>query len=100
MHHAVVTARKVKPMPARFIDLSGHVFGLLRVESYAGADERRRSLWNVVCHCGNRKVVRGDSLTTAATRSCGECKPEPRQRLRISTTTIGQGVTTTTRFAK
>jgi hypothetical protein len=87
-------------MPARFIDLSGHVFGLLHVESYVGADERRRSLWNVVSRCGNRKTVRGDSLTTAATRSCGECKPEPRPRFIISTSTIGQGGATTTRFAK
>jgi hypothetical protein len=58
-------------MPAHFLDLTSMIFGLLRVESHAGFDAVRRSLWNVACACGAQKVVRGDSLTTGATRSCG-----------------------------
>jgi hypothetical protein len=73
-------------MPTKRIDLTGHKFGALTVLRHAGFDSGRRSLWNVCCSCGREKIVRSDSLTTGATRTCGGCKEQhPKARLTVST---------------
>lgn len=53
-------------------DLSGYKFGKLLVNSFAYT-KNRKSFWNCICECGKEVVVRGDSLTTNNTTSCGEC---------------------------
>jgi hypothetical protein len=50
----------------RLIDLAGKRFGRLLVRAYAG--DRK---WSCVCDCGARGVVKGQSLRTGHTKSCG-----------------------------
>lgn len=51
--------------------LIGKVFGRLTVQSYAGADKHRQSLWRAVCACGALVVVRRKALSDGTKRSCG-----------------------------
>lgn len=62
-------------IPKRVKDLTGQVFGRLTVVSFAGV-RSGFSLWNVVCTCGKTKVVRGPSLSSKNTTSCGCYKKE------------------------
>jgi hypothetical protein len=60
------------------IELAGKIFGSLRLLTRAEPDAQRRAHWNCVCDpelggCGRPAVVRGDSLTSGKTQSCGEC---------------------------
>lgn len=48
-------------------DLTGMVFGLLTVIEPSPT----KGHWKVQCTCGNKKIVRGASLTSGNTRSCG-----------------------------
>lgn len=55
---------------------SGYVFGRLVVVSeeaprMLGKQRRTYSMWRVACACGQIRVVRGDSLRSGETRSCG-----------------------------
>lgn len=50
------------------IDLTGHVFGSLRVDALAGTLPRK---WHCVCICGTQCVVSTASLRSGNTRSCG-----------------------------
>jgi len=57
-------------------DLTGQAFGELQVISYVGAVKRKdgvssRSLYEVLCSCGNIKVVKADDLIGGKTISCG-----------------------------
>lgn len=49
----------------------GRRFGMLVVVGLAGRNHRGNRLVNVVCDCGKTLVVRGVSLATDHTRSCG-----------------------------
>lgn len=53
------------------IDMAGKIYGDLEVLSFAGLDKASRALWLCRCDCGNETVVRGTSLSTGNTRSCG-----------------------------
>lgn len=53
------------------IDLTGFKYSKLKVLSKAHVDSGRRLHWNCICDCGNRKVVRSDSLRSGHTKSCG-----------------------------
>lgn len=55
----------------RVVDLTGKVFKRLTVLTYAGKTRQGASLWNCICECGTKRVVRGDSLSTGNTNSCG-----------------------------
>lgn len=57
----------------KFQNFTGKTFGKLTVESRAPNDKARCSMWNCVCVCGERRTVRGTSLTNGNTRSCGGC---------------------------
>lgn len=48
------------------VDMVGQKFGRLTVQSY-----KVRSLWNCICDCGNKVVVRGADLKSGNTKSCG-----------------------------
>jgi hypothetical protein len=73
------------------IELVG-AFGTLRVLSRAEPDAQRRARWNCVCDselggCGRELIVRGDSLTSGKTRSCGQChgtESPPTKELELS----------------
>lgn len=62
----------------RFIDLSGRIFGELIVlketESQIKKDGSKRIMYLCKCSCGEVARVRGTSLTTENTRSCGHLK--------------------------
>lgn len=53
-----------------FIDLSGRKFGSLYVVNRA-TTSKRKVHWNCICDCGQRCVVRGCSLVSGHTVSCG-----------------------------
>lgn len=58
-------------------DLTGKVFGRLTVVSLSHIDTNQRlSMWLCQCECGNTRVVRGTSLTSKHTISCGCLKIE------------------------
>ena len=54
-----------------FIDLTGKKFGKLTVISRAGTDHCKHVIWNCICDCGNKKVLRSNSLTIHHQQSCG-----------------------------
>lgn len=58
-------------MSGKAIDLTGKRYGSLLVINRADADRFRYARWNCVCDCGNKAVVRGASLTSGNTRTCG-----------------------------
>lgn len=52
------------------IDLTGKRFGMLTVLNYVGK-EGREYYWKCKCDCGNEAKVRGRTLRSGETRSCG-----------------------------
>lgn len=54
----------------RYIDETGNRHGRLTVLRRAGTVDRK-AMWECLCDCGNRSVVRGTELRSGATRSCG-----------------------------
>lgn len=60
----------------KFNDLTGFVFDRLMVVSRAENGNKSRIQWNCSCQCGNKTIVRGDSLKNGHTRSCGCLMPE------------------------
>jgi len=55
---------------SQICDLSGKVFGGLRVLAFAGKTSSRKSLWACECECTNESIVYRDNLVTGHTRSC------------------------------
>lgn len=53
------------------VDISGQRFGRLTVTRMANSDKQGIVRWDCLCDCGNTKRVRGSSLRTGATLSCG-----------------------------
>jgi len=56
---------------ARYNDLSGKIFGILTVLMEYGKDKNGKRLWICKCECGNEKEVKGSSLKSGNTKSCG-----------------------------
>lgn len=54
----------------KMIDLTGKRFGMLTVIGYIGK-EGREYYWRCKCDCGNEAHVRGRTLRSGETRSCG-----------------------------
>ena len=59
---------------ARYKDLTGRVFGKLKVREYVGSNKYGASLWLCDCKCGGTKVVSASNLSSGYTKSCG-CLP-------------------------
>ena len=55
----------------KFQDLRGQKFGRLLVLERAENDKNGRPAWRCACDCGNELVVRGGSLRSGNTQSCG-----------------------------
>lgn len=53
----------------RKVDLTGKVFGRLTV--VRGVARNKRGYYHCNCSCGNKTLVRGDSLQSGLTKSCG-----------------------------
>ena len=56
-------------------DLRGQKFNKLTV-LYRVANQNRRTMWKCKCECGNVTIIRGDSLKSGHTTSCG-CNYSP-----------------------
>lgn len=57
-------------------DLSGRMFGRLKVLGLATPYGARHPKWNVVCECGTRKAVAASSLVDGCSNSCGCLRAE------------------------
>lgn len=56
----------------KYDDLSNKKFGRWLVVSYAGSHPKRKTaLWNCLCECGNRKIVKSRYLIIGRSKSCG-----------------------------
>ena len=62
-------------------DLTGQRFGRLVVESFAGTNKSRESLWLCNCDCGKQITTRGSSLKNGETKSCGCFQRELSKRI-------------------
>lgn len=57
---------------SRIVNLVGKRFGKLIVIKYLGTrNGSRKSLWECLCDCGNRKIILGYSLKSGDTKTCG-----------------------------
>ena len=56
---------------AEKIDMTGRHIGRLLVIEECGRDARGEALWRCRCECGNEVIVRGSSLRSENTTSCG-----------------------------
>lgn len=54
----------------RYEDLTGK-YGNLTIISFVGKDEHNYKLYKCLCDCGNIVIVKGSSLKTGHTKSCG-----------------------------
>ena len=57
---------------AKRLDLTGHIYGELKVIDYSHTDNGA-SFWNVLCSCGNSNKVRGANLRGGHSTTCGRC---------------------------
>ena len=61
----------------RFVDLTGHRFGLLVTREHVGFDNKRKALWRCECDCGGARTTRGNSLKSGRVVSCGCAAAHP-----------------------
>lgn len=57
-------------MPRSIVDITGNRYGSLVVLEQR-ENIGQKTAWLCQCDCGNQKIIRGDSLKSGATRSCG-----------------------------
>ena len=57
--------------PSRYKDLSGKTFGRLTAMWPEGRDKHRQVYWLWLCVCGKLAHIKGRSVTSGATKSCG-----------------------------
>lgn len=67
------------------IDITGKIFGRLRVVALAGVGPSKKRQWMCECECGNVVVVTGCNLK-GTTKSCGCLRRENNRRLQRSLT--------------
>lgn len=63
-------------MARKLENLQNKTFGYLTVESYAGFDKAKNSIWNCKCKCGNLCIVKNHNLKRGSTNSCGCLRKE------------------------
>ena len=62
---------EISPVPENIKDLTGKIFSELKVLGFS-CIIREKTYWVCECLlCGNKKVIKGDSLLSGATKSCG-----------------------------
>ncbi len=68
----------------RFNNLTGKLFGSLKVLAYAGTDRYGRRKWRVCCaRCGGEKIALAANLLSGRTKTCGCAQREKaRQRMK------------------
>lgn len=63
-------------MPTKIINLTNKTFGRLTVIKDSGKRDYGSVVWLCICSCGNKTEVRGESLRTGVTKSCGCLRKE------------------------
>lgn len=53
------------------IDISGQIFGRLTVVCRTEKIQNKKPTWYCICTCGKEKIIRGVSLKSGDTQSCG-----------------------------
>ena len=76
--------------PNHFVDLTGRRFGRLTVFQYTDERKNGEVMWLCKCDCGEEKLIRGSSLITGASASCGCLRKENSSRM-IKTRLSGKG---------
>lgn len=72
LEEALLPATSGRPaIPVDALPMLGKRFGLITVEDYSHEEGRNLKYYHCVCDCGERKVIRGSSLTSGKTTSCG-----------------------------
>ena len=69
-------------MPRPSLNIAGHRFGRLTVLRRADKNARN-SRWLCRCSCGKKKIIRGNLLVTAQTKSCGCYSAEAASRRNV-----------------
>lgn len=59
-----------------YFDLTGQVFGRLRITERFSTSEDGAVLWKCKCECGSEKIVRASNLRNRTTTSCGCLRKE------------------------
>lgn len=79
---------------AIFTDLSGMTFGSLTVIKRE-VNIQSHSMWLCGCTCGNTKIIRGGSLKSGSTRSCGcilkEINKQKIEKIKVDRKAAGLG---------
>ena len=68
------------PQGKAIMDISGQRFGLLTALEPSGFSKSGDAMWLCKCDCGNTHVVRGSSLRSLQTRSCGCLRAKGRKK--------------------
>jgi hypothetical protein len=63
------------------LDLTGKKFGRLIAQEVCGKNCNGNTLWKCHCECGNYKTIRGSSLVSGYTKSCGCLQKEAIRKL-------------------
>jgi hypothetical protein len=71
----------------KIIDLTGIIFGDLKVIEFSGINKNRKATWLCECKCGNKKIIVSNSLINQLTRSCG-CKSAVKRKHGMSNTRL------------
>ena len=66
------------------IDEAGNQYGMLKVIERAGSASDGHAQWLCACECGNHTIVRGSSLRTRSTQSCGCMQGSNRGNIKAS----------------
>ncbi|MDT6278115.1 hypothetical protein NNL50_11280, partial [Enterococcus faecium] len=74
-----------------FDNLTGRRFGKLTVIGLSAKKAGRKSYWVCQCDCGNKHLVRSDSLKSGNVQSCG-CLKKEQDSLNLRRTTHGDTV--------
>lgn len=74
-HRPALTTRSARRCVMRAVDLTGRVFGRLRVLCFVGSVKdsggHARRMYRVRCECGTEKLIASGHLTSSKTVSCG-----------------------------
>lgn len=76
-------------LKSNYNDLTGKIFGLLKVVKRIGTAKNRTPLWECLCCCGNITIVRSNHLMHNHTTSCG-CYQKKKASIVASSELIGK----------
>lgn len=57
-------------------DLTGEIFGELKVIKYIKKNKHGKAIWLCICSCGKEKEIVANNLLSGKTRSCGHIRKD------------------------